>query len=109
MSDLSEKKYSRFVRANLEDGPFFFPRGTTVLVLGEEVRAAFGLPRLLIHPLTRDGVTYRQIPHPSGRTRFYNDPDCRALIKELFRCLTAERLTATTELVQLSPRASSRS
>lgn len=53
--------------------------GRTVLVLGEEPRVALCLPKELIHPYPRDGVTYRQLPHPSGRCRWYNDPVHRLL------------------------------
>lgn len=64
-------------------------RGSMVVLLGDQVRKAFGVPKLLIHPQTIDGVTYRQVPHPSGRNRFYNDPVqhelVALLIEELYR------------------------
>lgn len=51
-----------------------------VLLLGEEVRMAFGLEKQLIHPLIRfGGAVFRQLPHPSGRTHWYNDPTHRLL------------------------------
>lgn len=50
--------------------------GRTVLLLGQSVREAFnfvlggGLPPLLIHPQEAGGITWRQIPHPSGRNGY---------------------------------------
>jgi hypothetical protein len=64
-------------------------RGRTVLLLGEEVRRAAGLPRELVLPVVLDGVTYRQLPHTSGRCHWYNDPVCAELaalvLEELFQ------------------------
>jgi hypothetical protein len=34
----------------------------------------------LVHPQERHGVTWRCIPHPSGRCRFYNEQTNRDLI-----------------------------
>jgi hypothetical protein len=55
--------------------------GTDVVILGEDARravdAALGLPHLLIHPQEirgARGVRVRQLPHPSGRCRWYNHP-----------------------------------
>lgn len=52
----------------------------SVLLLGERVRRSFELPKVLIHPISVDGVTYRQLPHPSGRNLFYNSETVRDLI-----------------------------
>ena len=49
-------------------------RGRLVVLLGVEVRKAFGVPPLLVHPQTLHGVTWRQLPHPSGRCHWYNAP-----------------------------------
>jgi hypothetical protein len=57
--------------------------GREVVVFGEEPRRALGLQKLLIHPQVMFGVTWRQLPHPSGRCLWYNDPDCRALAAAL--------------------------
>jgi hypothetical protein len=57
--------------------------GREVVVLGEEPRRALGLDKLLIHPQVVFGVTWRQLPHPSGRNPWYNDADCRALAATL--------------------------
>lgn len=59
-----------------------FPPGTVVVVLGDEVRRALGLRPCLIHPtadLGLEGVYTRQLPHPSGRCRWYNHPTHRLL------------------------------
>jgi hypothetical protein len=53
--------------------------GRTVLLLGEEVRLATGVPRELVLPQVLGGVTYRQLPHPSGLCRWYNDEANREL------------------------------
>lgn len=63
--------------------------GRVVLVLGEGPRHALGIPKLLVHPQEYWGVTWRQLPHPSGRCRWYNDPACRGvaalLLEELYK------------------------
>ena len=48
-------------------------QGRTVLVLGSEPRDLLGLPPLLVYPQEIGGITWRQLPHPSGRCRWYND------------------------------------
>lgn len=60
---------------------FLPPCGSTVVVLGEEVREALGLSKRLIHPHLDPElhVTYRQLPHPSGRCLWYNEPAHRLL------------------------------
>lgn len=64
--------------------------GRVVVLLGNDVRAAFRHPRSLLHPYIVGGVTYRQIPHPSGRNLFYNDATNRELVarllEDLYRC-----------------------
>lgn len=67
-----------------------FREGSTVVLLGDKVRRVFGLEKLLIHPQTIDGVSYRQIPHPSGMNRFYNDPVCRELVGTLLNELLTD-------------------
>lgn len=63
-----------------------FPPGSVVILLGREVQKAFAIPRVLIHPQVRgNGVTYRQIPHPSGRCHFYNDPVNRSLVAMMLK------------------------
>lgn len=62
------------------------PKGSTVVVLGHDVRDAFSpclsqeLKRVLLHPQIIDGVIWRFVPHPSGRTHAYNEPSMRALV-----------------------------
>ena len=58
-------------------------RGREVVVLGASTRKIIGLPELLIHPLIWRGATWRQLPHPSGRNLWYNDPTCRMLASVL--------------------------
>lgn len=53
----------------------------TVVVLGQATWAALGLPDCeLIHPVIVDGIAWRRVPHPSGRSRWYNDPDNRLVV-----------------------------
>lgn len=63
--------------------------GRRVVVLGTAVRDAFRLPPVLVKPVSLRGITWRQLPHPSGRCRWYNDPKNRAvaglLLEEEFR------------------------
>ncbi len=47
-------------------------RGRVVLVLGAEPRDALKLPRIPIKPVELYGVTWRMVPHPSGRNLWYN-------------------------------------
>lgn len=55
-------------------------KGRVVLVLGEEPRVALGLEKQLIHPFVGlGGTVWRQLPHPSGRCLWYNDPANRLL------------------------------
>ncbi len=58
----------------------------TVVVFGAQPRSVLGLPELLIHPQMIHGVTWRQLPHPSGRNLWYNDQTNR----ELAACLLVE-------------------
>ncbi len=51
-------------------------QGRIILVFGGEVRDALDLPDVLIHPVRKDGCEWRQLPHPSGRCRWYNSPEC---------------------------------
>jgi hypothetical protein len=64
-------------------------RGRTVLVLGAEVRTVLKLPVMLVHPQELWGVTWRQLPHPSGRNPWYmkagNREVAELLLEELFR------------------------
>jgi hypothetical protein len=62
------------------------PQGSTVFLLGKEVLDAFSphlsrsLYPILIHPQVIDGITWRWLPHPSGRVTQYNDPVLRILV-----------------------------
>lgn len=62
-------------------------RGREVVVLGEDPRSALGLPKLLIEPQELWGATWRQIPHPSGRNLWYNEPEHRLMVAVLLEQL----------------------
>lgn len=68
--------------------------GRTIILLGQDVRAAFGHPRLLVHPQVIGGCTWRQLPHPSGRNIWYNDPEnvrvAELLMEELYAAATGQ-------------------
>lgn len=72
------------------------PLGATVIMLGTEVSDNISavltgtVSRLFIHPQVVDGVTWRLLPHPSGRSTVYNDP----VIRTLAGLLLADVLTA---------------
>lgn len=100
---LSEEDYlEKFDRRNLLEkigqDPFeaaekfreMLSEGDQVVVFGEVVRRALGLPKVLIHPVTAGGVCYRQIPHPSGLTRLYNHPTMRWLVAQTLYDLVKE-------------------
>lgn len=57
--------------------------GRVVVLLGQDVRLAFGVPRLLIHPQEVDGITFRQLPHPSGLNLWFNSETNRSLASML--------------------------
>jgi hypothetical protein len=100
---LSKTQYLRtFDRRNLVDKPKwskqeardrgrwlreFDLRGREVVVLGNEPRDALLLPPKLIEPQLIEGITWRQIPHPSGRNLWYNDPHNRMLVAVLLEQL----------------------
>ena len=72
--------------------------GDRVVLLGEAVRRSLDLPKVLIHPLSIDGIIYRQIPHPSGLTRFYNTATTRWLVAQtLFDLVEKEYSNGSTE------------
>lgn len=57
--------------------------GGTIVLFGEECRVAFGLPSMLIHPIEKDGVTWRQLPHPTVSAEWYDNPECYDLAASL--------------------------
>lgn len=73
--------------------------GRTIVLLGTAVREAFNhalcerstsdwaetLPPVFVHPVRAGGCTWRQIPHPSGRNLFYNDPKNREVVAMLLQ------------------------
>lgn len=82
---------------------FQIPKDSEVVLLGHDVFEAFSphlskpLERTLIHPQVIDGITWRWLPHPSGRSRHYNDPSMRALAGMLIGdAITAQQHRRTT-------------
>jgi hypothetical protein len=74
--------------------------GRTVVLLGQDVRQAFGHPRLLIHPQEIGGVVWRQLPHPSGRNTWYNKEEnkklAELLLEELYNGYLSQCARETT-------------
>jgi hypothetical protein len=67
-----------------QTGEFY---GKTVLMLGNDVFSAFDYAacgslkkQLVIPQVVGSGTIIRQIPHPSGRCRWYNDPVNREIV-----------------------------
>jgi hypothetical protein len=86
-----------FDRRNVKDGfDAAAAQGRTVVVLGDEVRKTLSaqlsapIQKVLIHPQVIDGVTWRLIPHASGRCVHYNDPTVRLLVGFLLADLLEE-------------------
>lgn len=75
--------------------------GTTVVLLGDLVLSAvndlFRVKKILIHPQEVQGITYRFVPHPSGRNLFYNDPVQKELVAMLLEDLYRESNYAKTK------------
>lgn len=75
------------------------PPGSQVVLLGHEVRRAFSAAlRLeirseLVHPQVIEGITWRWLPHPSGRVRLYNDP----VLRMIAGMVLADALSSTEE------------
>ncbi len=65
-------------------------QGRTVLVLGREVASLLGLEEQLIYPVHLHGITWRQLPHPSGRNHWFNDDVCAELAAMLLEELYEE-------------------
>jgi hypothetical protein len=74
----------------------FWGSRRTIVLLGEEVRRAFCHPPLLLHPQDIGGSTWRQVPHPSGRNRWYNGSENRKavglLLEELYAAYHKEEV-----------------
>ena len=77
---------------NFYDLPNFTPPppGATIVVLGQQVARALGLPPGLIHPVVIGGVTWRQVPHPSGRNLWYNVAEHRTIVGVLLEELLCQ-------------------
>lgn len=61
--------------------------GLEVLVLGDEVRRAFELPKKPLEPVQMYGATWWQVPHPSGLNHFYNSPQNRKSVAAVLKGL----------------------
>jgi hypothetical protein len=81
--DVEARRAARKLVEELRDS------GRVVILLGERVRDAFrteekskrcALDKSLLHPVVWHGVTWRQMPHPSGMNRFYNGVVGRRLL-----------------------------
>jgi hypothetical protein len=61
--------------------------GRTVVVLGNEVWHALGLPKAVWFgsAMTADGTTWYRVPHPSGLNQKYNDEKNVARMRILMR------------------------
>jgi len=84
--------YKRFDKTMAVEGAHilereFYGSGRTIVLLGADTVAAFGIPRLLVHPQIIGGSTWRQIPHPSGRNIWYNDEQNKLLVSMLLEDL----------------------
>jgi hypothetical protein len=80
-----DKKMAAEGAAKLEQE--FWGSGRTIVLLGNDTREAFGHPRSLLHPYVIGGATWRQVPHPSGRNLWFNDPTNRELVAILLEGL----------------------
>lgn len=106
MLDLSEEvMMTDVVWINIWDQPYSNERryveaiermaepGDAVLLLGRRVQRAFGLIHLApLDTIARSGglgPTFVAVPHPSGRNRWYNDPDheedARIVLRAIWR------------------------
>lgn len=66
----------------------------TVVLLGREVRTAFSVPfdHPWVLPLRVGRATVRCVPHPSGLSRWYNEPTNRQLVSMMLAELAAVSL-----------------
>lgn len=65
--------------------------GRSILLLGIPVKSLMAVPGLpLIHPVEAYGATWRFLPHPSGKNRWYNSPVNRLLASVLLEQLFLE-------------------
>lgn len=64
------------------------PAGTTIVVLGAETARALGLDAPLVDPTGDMSLTWRRLPHPSGRNLWFNNPNNKLvaslLLEELY-------------------------
>ncbi len=94
---VSPEEYAeRFVRLNIVNGYWLWAdvmraapgkwqevrgHGGPVVLLGQSVLRAFGLPKVQpVHWQEQRGTRWCMIPHPSGRNLWYNDPVHREVV-----------------------------
>jgi hypothetical protein len=100
--DLTEEDYAvGFDRRNLLNKTVWHPtqvphrrilesfQDRVVVLCGARVAYVLGLPHLGFHlnPTIADRFVYYTIPHPSGLTREYNDPEMRTRVGDLLYML----------------------
>jgi hypothetical protein len=88
MSDMSLEDYlEAFRRVNVIDRPFQFSRGDVVVVLGLRPWTKLRLPLVAnwFGELDWFDIKYVLVPHPSGRSLIYNDPENRERLRELLQ------------------------
>jgi len=64
----------------------------TVVLLGRDVQLAFGIPPLVVEPQLIGGIVFRQVPHPSGRNLYYNNPQNVRMVGEMLAMLYNESI-----------------
>ena len=58
-------------------------RGRTIVVFGDELLRALYLPKMLIHPIERNGVVWRQLPHLSETHTWFKDMNAKNIVASL--------------------------
>jgi hypothetical protein len=53
--------------------------GREVLAFGSAIGEVLGLPDVIIEPFDFQSIRWRRLPHPSGRCRWYDERECRAI------------------------------
>lgn len=64
--------------------------GRTVVLCGRKVADSFGVGAPLLGRAERGGAVFYVLPHPSGRNRWWNDPENRRRAGRLIRDLAEE-------------------
>lgn len=87
------ERYLSLRRMNIDERPAV-DRGDVVVALGVDVWRALGMPDSVapmgFHRMPADDLTFYRVPHPSGRSTFYNDPARREEVARLIARLDEE-------------------